>query len=99
MLQMLVKSKRPASQMFQAFEPNHQKLCNLRGIDREVLDRQQVTDRLAEIESEIAGEARILVRPSGTENLIRVMVESADEARLDAVMQEIILLIETESKK
>ena len=99
MLQLLVQTGQPASQLFQAFAPNHQKLRNLKGIDREVLARPAVVDRLAAIEAEIAGRARILVRPSGTESLIRVMVESADEARLDAVMQEIILLIENESEK
>ena len=99
MLQLLVQTGQPASQLFQAFAPNHQKLRNLKGIDREVLARPAVVDRLAAIEAEIAGRARILVRPSGTESLIRVMVESADEARLDAVMQEIILLIEKEAEK
>ena len=99
MLQLLVQTGQPASQLFQAFAPNHQKLRNLKGIEREVLARPAVVDRLAAIEAEIAGKARILVRPSGTESLIRVMVESADEARLDAVMQEIILLIENEAEK
>ena len=99
MLQLLVQTGQPASQLFQAFAPNHQKLRNLKGIDREVLARPAVVDRLAAIEAEIAGRARILVRPSGTESLIRVMVESADEAHLDAVMQEIILLIENEAEK
>ena len=99
MLQLLATSGQPASQLFQAFEPNHQKLRNLKDIDRDVLSRQTVVDRLAAIEARIAGEARILVRPSGTESLIRVMVESPDEAFLDGVMQEIILLIESESEK
>ena len=98
MLQLLATNGQPASQLFRAFEPNYQKLRNLKGIDREVLTRQPVVDRLAAIETESAGDARILVRPSGTENLIRVMVESSDEARLDAVMHEIILLIESGSK-
>jgi len=99
MLQLLVQTGQPASQLFQAFAPNHQKLRNLKGIEREVLARPAVVDRLAAIEAEIAGKARILVRPSGTESLIRVMVESADEAHLDAVMREIIFLIESESEK
>ena len=99
MLQLLVTDGRPASQLFRAFAPNHQKLRNLKGIDPGLLTRQTVVDRLAAIEARIEGAARILVRPSGTESLIRVMVESESEARLDAVMQEIILLIETESQK
>jgi len=99
MLHLLVKSDLPASKLFHAFAPDHQKLKNLRGLDREVLTRQPVVEGLAAIEARIAGEARILVRPSGTEELIRVMVEAKDEDRLDAVMHEIILLIEDEANK
>ena len=99
MLQLLVTSGKPASQLFQAFAPNHQKLRNLKGIDRAVLTLPSVVEGLAAIEARIAGDARILVRPSGTESLIRVMVESSDEARLDATMQEIILLIENNTEK
>ena len=99
MLQLLVQTGQPASQLFQAFAPNHQKLRNLKGIDRAVLTLPSVVEGLAAIEARIAGDARILVRPSGTESLIRVMVESSDEARLDATMQEIILLIENEAGK
>ena len=58
-----------------------------------------IRDALAAIEARIAGSARILVRPSGTQSLIRVMVEADDEALLDEVMQEIILLIEGCAKK
>ena len=58
-----------------------------------------MVDQLAAIEAKAADGARILVRPSGTQSLIRVMVEADDEATLDAIMQEIILLVEAESKK
>ena len=99
MLHLLSKSDQPASRLFRAFDPRAQKLVNLEGIDPAVLSRQVVVDTLAAIDAKIAGSARTLVRPSGTQSLIRVMVEADDEARLDAVMQEIILLIESEAGK
>ena len=58
-----------------------------------------MVEALAAIEARIAGSARILVRASGTESLIRVMVEADDEATLDIIMQEIILLIKDEAEK
>ena len=98
MLNILAKSDAPASQVFQVFTPNFQKLENLRGMEREILTRPYVTEALAKIDAGIDGRARTLVRPSGTESLIRVMVESADEALLDATMREIILLLQEEAK-
>ena len=98
MLNILAKSDAPASQVFQVFTPNFQKLENLRGMEREILTRPSVTEALAKIEAGIDGKARTLVRPSGTESLIRVMVESADEALLDATMDEIILLLKKEAE-
>lgn len=99
MLNILAKAGASASEVFRVFTPNFQKLENLPGMDRELLDRPTVTEALARIEAGLEGRARTLVRPSGTESLIRVMVESQDEALLDATMSEIILLLQQEAKK
>ena len=40
---------------------------------------QQVTDVISEVEKELAGEGRVLIRPSGTEALIRVMIEGLEQ--------------------
>ena len=40
---------------------------------------QQVTDAINEVEKELDGEGRVLIRPSGTEALIRVMIEGLDQ--------------------
>ena len=64
-----------------------------------MLKQPPVVEGLAAIEARIAGSARILVRPSGTQSLIRVMVEADDEATLDGIMKEIILLIGNQAKK
>ena len=40
---------------------------------------QQVTDIICEVEKELAGEGRVLIRASGTEALIRVMIEGLDQ--------------------
>lgn len=42
----------------------------------------EITQAIEEVESEMAGDGRVLVRPSGTEELLRVMVEAATEEKV-----------------
>ena len=49
-------------------------------------------------EQRLSGDGRILVRPSGTEALIRVMVESADAALAQAVAEDVSKMVETIQK-
>jgi phosphoglucosamine mutase len=60
-------------------------LVNVRVADKSVADHPNVRDAIANAERALAGEGRINVRPSGTEPLVRVMVESADETRTRTV--------------
>lgn len=99
MLAALKRSDKPASEIFAPFEPVPQKLVNLRDMDRTVLDQNSVKAGLAAVTEKLGDAGRILVRPSGTEPMVRVMVEADEEHVLDAAMSEIILLLETESKK
>ena len=98
MLRLLVVDDRPASRLFHVFTPKCQKMKNLRGVERTVLDLPAVVDGLADIESNLAGKGRILVRASGTETLLRVMAEADDEAVVDSTISEIIFLLEREAK-
>lgn len=55
-----------------------QKLINVRVTDKHaVTQNEKVAAIIAEVEAEMAGNGRVLVRPSGTEPLVRVMVEAA----------------------
>ena len=57
-----------------------QKLVNVRVTDKHsVTDNNRVAEVIAEVEKEMAGNGRVLVRPSGTEPLVRVMVEAPTE--------------------
>lgn len=44
---------------------------------------------VARVEAELAGQGRVLIRPSGTEALVRVMVEAPSEAEAAAFAQEL----------
>ena len=48
-------------------------------------DCPEVWEAVAKAEAELGHEGRVLLRPSGTEPLVRVMVEARDEAKADAV--------------
>ena len=90
MLALLKRGEQPASQLFNAFTPSPQKLENLRGLDPILLQDEAVKADLGRIETKLGDAGRILVRPSGTEALIRVMVEADDDAVLEATMAEIV---------
>ena len=94
MLALLKRGEQPASQLFNAFTPSPQKLENLRGLDPILLQDEEVKADLGRIETKLGDAGRILVRPSGTEALIRVMVEADDDAVLEATMAEIILRLQ-----
>jgi phosphoglucosamine mutase len=56
-----------------------QVMVNVRVAERVVDPAGQLADDIAFIEAELAGDGRVLVRASGTEPLVRVMVEAASE--------------------
>lgn len=45
---------------------------------RELVEQREVVEAVAEVEAKLAGHGRVLLRPSGTEPLVRVMVEAPD---------------------
>ena len=60
-----------------------QKLVNIRVTDKHaVTQNEQVAQVIAEVEAEMSGNGRVLVRPSGTEPLVRVMVEATTRRRM-----------------
>jgi len=63
-----------------------QRLINVRLSERrEILDLPAVQDAVGSAERELNGRGRVLLRPSGTEPLIRVMVEGVDEAQVVSI--------------
>ena len=74
-----------------------QKLVNVRVGDRDKLDDAAAVWEAVERESDgLKERGRVLVRPSGTEPLVRVMVEAPDEAECDAVASRLVELVERE---
>ena len=97
-LSVICRTGKTASELLSCFTPIPQRLVNLRDIDMAVLSDKRVTAQVAAVEAELGGQGRVLLRPSGTEPLIRVMVEAVDKARLDAAMDKLVTVLKTASQ-
>jgi len=87
----MVRSELPASQLGQQFTPWPQVLKNVCfSKDKNPLAITSVKAAIEEGENTLAGKGRLIVRKSGTEPLIRVMVESEDLQTLERVTKKIV---------
>jgi phosphoglucosamine mutase len=82
----LVKSGKPASELLHLFDPVPQLLKNVRFAGGKPLDDARVKAVIAEAEAQLAGKGRLVIRPSGTEPVIRVMAEGDDAAQVESVV-------------
>jgi len=55
---------------------------------------EKISTAISDVESEMAGKGRVLIRPSGTEPLVRVMLEGADMQVLGRMADRLVRLIE-----
>jgi phosphoglucosamine mutase len=94
MLAVMRRQERPMSEFGRAFEPLPQRLRNCRLNGGRPLEEADVQSCIAAAEARLNGRGRMLVRPSGTELLIRVMVEADDEGLLVGVLDEVAGTIE-----
>lgn len=77
-LSLLKKSGLKASEFLRPFNPIPQSLKNLNNIDKNILLNQNIISLVEKQQEELGRKGRILLRPSGTEDLIRIMVECTD---------------------
>ncbi|MES2452265.1 MAG: phosphoglucosamine mutase [Pseudomonadota bacterium] len=85
----LVESGIPASELLHRFEPLPQLLKNVRFKGGKPLEAEAVKAVIAEAEAELEGKGRLVIRPSGTEPVIRVMAEGDDPAQVERVVDRI----------
>ncbi len=74
-----------------------QVLRNVKGVDRSKLDGAEgLWTEVAAVEAELAGRGRVLIRPSGTEALVRVMVEAPTAELAEAATARLCSVVERE---
>lgn len=85
LLEVVVKTGKPLSELagvmqvlpqalVNATVPNHKK--------ESYMEYPEIAEAIEELEAKFAGEGRVLIRPSGTEPLVRVMIEGKDEEQI-----------------
>ena len=70
------------------------KIKNLHNVSKKVLEIPHILKALNSFKLKLSNKGRILVRPSGTEPLIRVLVESEDENLIDVYINEISTILQ-----
>jgi len=90
-------SGRKLSELAAGMKIYPQKLVNVRVTDKNaVTENALVAEVIADVEKEMAGNGRVLVRPSGTEPLVRVMVEAPSEEDCVRLVQRIVDVVQEE---
>jgi phosphoglucosamine mutase len=93
----LKRSGRKASELTALMTTYPQLLVNVRVATKEGWeDNKAIAEAIAKGEAELGNDGRILVRPSGTEPLIRVMAEGPDQAQLETICNAIADVVKKE---
>jgi phosphoglucosamine mutase len=96
----MVRQEQTLSQLVEGLHLLPQTLINLKTTNATSLsEHEHVLERVTELSNEIKGEGRVLLRPSGTEPLLRVMVEGKDANKVQEQARQLadeILHIEKE---
>ncbi|MGE4431325.1 MAG: phosphoglucosamine mutase [Sphingobium sp.] len=90
----LVRSGKTASDLLHQFNPVPQLLKNVRFSGGKPLEAEAVQRVIAQAEAELQGSGRLVIRPSGTEPVIRVMAEGDRDDQVRDVVERICAEIE-----
>lgn len=97
LLNVMKQTGKKLSELAAEVQTYPQELVNVRVQDKkEALNNQNIKDKIAEVEGNMAGEGRVLVRPSGTEDLLRVMAEAATPELVHDYVMEIVNVVKEE---
>lgn len=87
-------TQKPLSELANELEKFPQVLENVRVTDKTLVDsNEKVQEVIRAVEEEMDGNGRVLVRPSGTESLVRVMVEAPTEEECRHYVKRIVDVI------
>ena len=97
LLQVLVDSGKTLSELASVMTVLPQALVNARVSNRKkeyYMDNANIAKAIKDLEKRFAGSGRVLIRPSGTEPLVRVMIEGNDQQFIEKEAKELAKLIE-----
>lgn len=97
LVNIMKRTKKPLSELANEMQKFPQRLVNIRVTDKHhVTDNEKVHAVISEVENEMNSNGRILVRPSGTEPLVRVMAEAATEELCNSYVDRIAAVVKQE---
>lgn len=96
LLQVMVETKKKLSELASIMEVLPQALVNAKVPNHKkdkFMEYSEIAEAIAEVEKKFNGEGRVLIRPSGTEPLVRVMIEGKDQKVIDEEAKKLADLI------
>ena len=101
LIKVMLEKQMKASELCKIINIYPQVLVNAKVSNDKKYDYEQneeIKKRIDELDKEFAGNGRVLIRPSGTEPLVRVMIEGEDKAYITKKAQELADFIEEKLK-
>lgn len=96
LLQVMVETEKPLSELAKVMEVLPQALVNAKVPNHKkdkFMEYSEIAEAIEELEKKFNGEGRVLIRPSGTEPLVRVMIEGKDKQVIDEEAEKLADLI------
>lgn len=97
LLEVVVETGKPLSELASVMEVLPQALVNAKvptHKKEKYMDYPEIASAIAELEKMFAGEGRVLIRPSGTEPLVRVMIEGKNQTLIEQEARKLAELIQ-----
>ena len=97
LLQVMVETGKSLSELAGVMEVLPQALVNAKAANHKkdkYLEYPEIAEAISALEKRFAGEGRVLIRPSGTEPLVRVMIEGKDQQVIQEEAEKLACLIQ-----
>lgn len=97
LLQVMVETGEPLSELSKVMEVMPQALVNAKVPNHKkerYMEYPEIAEAISKLDSKFAGEGRVLIRPSGTEPKVRVMIEGKDKKQIDEEAKKLAELIQ-----
>ncbi|MGL5686400.1 MAG: phosphoglucosamine mutase, partial [Vagococcus fluvialis] len=94
LMSVMKETGKTLSELTSEIEEYPQKLVNIKVSDKNgAMDVPAIKAIIEEVEQEMSGDGRVLVRPSGTEPLLRVMAEAPTKEKVDYYVDKISKIV------
>ncbi len=99
LMQVMAATKKPLAELASVMKRFPQVLINVKEVDKSKLDSaEKIAASIAAHEAALGKSGRVLVRASGTESLVRVMVEAEDLTQAEKIASDIAAVVKSELK-